>query len=57
MPGKFSIGKVFDEEGNFYEEGLAREVQRLLDRYKKQMWDVAEKEERKRKGGEKKKKK
>ncbi|EKU22624.1 signal peptidase complex subunit 2 [Nannochloropsis gaditana CCMP526] len=57
VSSKFSIGKVFDEEGNFYEEGLAREVQRLLDRYKKQMWDVAEKEERKRKGGEKKKKK
>lgn len=36
---KFSIGRVFDEEGNFWEEGLARYVEAALDRYKRGQWD------------------
>lgn len=40
--GKFSIGTVFDEEGNFYEEGLAQEVKALVDRYRKKRWDAPE---------------
>jgi hypothetical protein len=40
--GKFSIGTVFDEEGNFYEEGLAQEVRTLVDRYRRRQWDAPE---------------
>lgn len=36
---KFSIGRVFDEEGNFWEEGLARYVEAAVDRYKRGQWD------------------
>ncbi|GAB5035559.1 signal peptidase complex subunit 2 [Nannochloropsis oceanica] len=42
VSSKFSIGTVFDEEGNFYEEGLAQEVKALVDRYRKKRWDAPE---------------
>lgn len=39
---KFSIGRVFDEEGNFWEEGLARYVEAAVDRFKRGQWDTPE---------------
>lgn len=35
----FSIGTVFDEEGNFWEEGLARYVEAAVQRFKRGQWD------------------
>lgn len=40
---KFSIGKVFDEEGNFYEEGLAREVKNAVEKYRQKKFDTPKK--------------
>ena len=40
---KFSIGEVFDEEGNFWEEGLARYVRAAVDRYKRRQFDEEDK--------------
>ncbi len=39
---KFSIGRVFDEEGTFWEEGLARYVETAADRFKRGQWDELE---------------
>jgi hypothetical protein len=40
---KFSIGKVFDEEGNFYEEGLAREVKGAVEKFRQKKFDSTKK--------------
>jgi hypothetical protein len=39
---KFSIGKVFDEEGTFWEEGLARYVEAAVERFRRGQWDEDE---------------
>lgn len=37
--GSFSVGKVFDEEGNFYEAGLAKEVHAIAEKFEKRIYD------------------
>jgi len=37
--GSFSVGKVFDEEGNFYEAGLEKEVNAIAERFEKRIYD------------------
>jgi hypothetical protein len=39
LADEFSIGDVFDEEGNFWEDGLAEKVRVLVDRFKKKKYD------------------